>query len=442
MNGKQPIAWGSLTRRNLLSAAPLALVAASGLRPVSARAQTVASATTDAFLDSVGVCGHFTRPNGIYTEQFDRIMPEFEALGVQHLRDDGLITPKDSRDSPVFQRLRRIVASDIRLTIICYDNLNPYVLTPLDRLADFYAWCDGGVDIFEGSNEPNLTKDPQNAPRISAEHQAALYNAIRSNPQLSAVPVAAPSYVLTHRALALDLKDACDYGNIHPYAGMEHPETTGPGALSKSVAASAHIAAGKPVLATEMGYHTSLQTKTFHFPVTEGIKARYMPRMLLWSFISGIRRSYIYELVSSFAADATNPESSFGLLRHDLSRTPAYEAVRGLLSLCKANRQTTSVERQVAFLDADAQRLSMPLTRQDGALLVPVWLAISGWQWPARIENPPAERVAAFSVAGQHSRVVAHRFRDDGSVSQQTIAPEGGQYRLSVSDQLTVLEVF
>ncbi|MBP2565656.1 MULTISPECIES: hypothetical protein [Agrobacterium] len=439
MNGKQPIAMGGLTRRNLLSAAPLALVAASGLQAIPARAQPAAFANTEAFLDSIGVCGHFTRTTGVYPEQFDRIMPEIEALGVRHLRDDGLIA---ARNSPVFQRLRRIVAAGLRLTIICYDNLNPYVSTPLDRLADFYDWSDAGIDIFEGSNEPNLTKDPQNAPRISAEHQAALHAAVRSIPRLSAVRVAAPSYVLENRALALDLKDVCDYGNIHPYAGMEHPETTGPGALSKSVAASAHIAAGRPVLATEMGYHTSLQTETFHFPVTEGIKARYMPRMLLWCFISGIRRSYIYEMVSSFAADETNPESSFGLLRHDLSRTPAYEAVRALLSLCKAERQTGQEERQIDFLTADPQRLSLHLARPDGALLVPVWLGISGWQWPARIENPPAERVATFSVAGQHSHVVAHRFRDDGSVSQQTITQESGQYRLSVSDQLTVLEVF
>ncbi|MEW9525599.1 hypothetical protein MRBLRH8O_003449 [Agrobacterium radiobacter] len=439
MNGKQPIAMGGLTRRNLLSAAPLALVAASGLQAIPARAQPAASANTEAFLDSIGVCGHFTRTTGVYPEQFDRIMPEIEALGVRHLRDDGLIAAKNS---PVFQRLRRIVAAGLRLTIICYDNLNPYVSTPLDRLADFYDWSDAGIDIFEGSNEPNLTKDPQNAPRISAEHQAALHAAVRSIPRLSAVRVAAPSYVLENRALALDLKDVCDYGNIHPYAGMEHPETTGPGALSKSVAASAHIAAGRPVLATEMGYHTSLQTETFHFPVTEGIKARYMPRMLLWCFISGIRRSYIYEMVSSFATDETNPESSFGLLRHDLSRTPAYEAVRALLSLCKAERQTGQEERQIDFLTADPQRLSLHLARPDGALLVPVWLGISGWQWPARIENPPAERVATFSVAGQHSHVVAHRFRDDGSVSQQTITQESGQYRLSVSDQLTVLEVF
>ncbi|WP_425624100.1 hypothetical protein [Agrobacterium radiobacter] len=439
MNGKQPIAMGGLTRRNLLSAAPLALVAASGLQAIPARAQPAASANTEAFLDSIGVCGHFTRTTGVYPEQFNRIMPEIEALGVRHLRDDGLIA---ARNSPVFQRLRRIVAAGLRLTIICYDNLNPYVSTPLDRLADFYDWSGAGIDIFEGSNEPNLTKDPQNAPRISAEHQAALHAAVRSIPRLSAVRVAAPSYVLENRALALDLKDVCDYGNIHPYAGMEHPETTGPGALSKSVAASAHIAAGRPVLATEMGYHTSLQTETFHFPVTEGIKARYMPRMLLWCFISGIRRSYIYEMVSSFAADETNPESSFGLLRHDLSRTPAYEAVRALLSLCKAERQTGQEERQIDFLTADPQRLSLHLARPDGALLVPVWLGISGWQWPARIENPPAERVATFSVAGQHSHVVAHRFRDDGSVSQQTITQESGQYRLSVSDQLTVLEVF
>ncbi|PZP53968.1 MAG: hypothetical protein DI595_01750 [Agrobacterium fabrum] len=442
MNGKQPIAMASLTRRNLLSAAPLALVAASGLRAAPARAQAVASAGTEAFLDSVGVCGHFTRPTGVYPEQFDRIMPELEALGIRHLRDDGLITARDTRDSPVFQRLRRLVAAGLRLTIICYDNLNPYVSTPLDRLADFYDWCDGGIDVFEGSNEPNLTKDPQNAPRISAEHQAALHDAVSSIARLSAVPVAAPSYVLTNRPLALDLTNVCDFGNIHPYAGMEHPETTGPGALSKSVAASAHIAAGRPVLATEMGYHTSLQTKTFHFPVTEGIKARYMPRMLLWCFISGVRRSYIYELVSSFAADETNPESSFGLLRHDLSRTPAYGAVRALLSLCKAERQTGPEERRIDFLTADSERLSLHLVRPDGALLVPVWLGISGWQWPARIENPPAERPVAFYVTGPHSQVVAHRLRDDGSVSQQTIAQEGGQYRLSVSDQLTVLEVF
>jgi hypothetical protein len=439
MNGKQPIAMSGLTRRNLLSAAPLALVAASGLQAIPARAQTAASASTEAFMDSVGVCGHFTRTTGVYPEQFDRIMPEMEALGVRHLRDEGLIA---ARNSPVFQRLRQIVAAGFRLTIICYDNLNPYVFTPLDRLKDFYDWSEAGIDIFEGSNEPNLTKDPQNAPRISAEHQAALHAAVRSVPQLSAVRVAAPSYVLENRALAFDLKDVCDYGNIHPYAGMEHPETTGPGALSKSVAASAHIAAGRPVLATEMGYHTSLQTKTFHFPVTDGIKARYMPRMLLWCFISGIRRSYIYEMVSSFAADETNPESSFGLLRHDLSRTPAYEAVRALLSLCKAERQTGQEERQIDFLTADSQRLSLHLARPDGALLVPVWLGISGWQWPARIENPPAERVATFTVAGGHSHVVAHRFRDDGSVSQQTITQESGQYRLSVSDQLTVLEVF
>jgi hypothetical protein len=442
MNGKQPVTMGHLTRRGLLSAAPFALVAATGVRPAFAQTQSVFSASTEAFLDSVGVCGHFARTNGIYPESFERILPELEALGVGHLRDEGLITARDSRNSPAFQRLRRIVAANVRLTIICYDNLNPYVSTPLNRIADFYDWCDGGIEVFEGSNEPTLTKDPANAPRISAEHQAALFATIRSTPAVSNVPLVAPSYIQANTALALNLQNVCDFGNIHPYAGMEHPETTGPGALSKSVAASAHIAAGRPVLATEIGYHTSLQPKTFHFPVTEGIKARYMPRTLLWSFISGIRRAYIYEMVSSFAEDETNPESSFGLLRHDLSRTPAYGAVRALLALCKASRQTEPAERSLAFLNDDSERFSLRLTRPDGALLAPVWLGIRGWQWPARIENPPAERATAFSVTGPHSQVIAHRFGDDGSVSQRVIAKEGGQYRLSVSDQLTVLEVF
>lgn len=442
MNGKRPITMGRLTRRSLLSAAPFALAAAGGLYPASGRAQSVFSADTETFLDSVGVCGHFARPTGIYPEAFERILPELEALGVRHLRDEGLITARDNRDSPAFRRLRRIVAAGLRLTIICYDDLNPYVSTPLDRIADFHSWCDDGIVVLEGSNEPTLTKDPANAPGISARHQTALHEMIRSTPELSAIPLAAPSYVLTNRELAPDLQAISDYGNIHPYAGMEHPETTGPGALSRSVAASAHIAPGRPVLATEIGYHTSMEPKTFHFPVTEGIKARYMPRALLWCFISGIRRAYIYEMVSSFAQDNTNPESSFGLLRHDLSRTPAFEAVRALLSLCKATRPGGQAERRLDFSGSDSERVTLQLKRPDGALLVPVWLGIRGWQWPARIENPPVERPAAFAVTGAHTNVIAHRFSDDGSVSQQVIPRQDDQYRLSVSDQLTVLEIF
>lgn len=439
MNGKLPIAMGRLTRRGLLSAA---LVAATGLRSTFAQAQTVVHADAEAFLDSVGVCGHFARTKSVYLEGFERILPEMQDLGVRHLRDEGFITAADRRDSPAFQRLRRIVAADIRLTIICYDDLNPYFATPLRRIEDFYDWCDGGIDLFEGGNEPVLTKDPQNAPRRSAQHQAALYQTIRSNPRLGAVSVVAPSYIQTNIPLAQNLGEMCDFGNIHPYAGMEHPETTGPGELSKFVTESAPIAPRRPMLATEIGYHTSLKTKSYHFPVSEGIKARYMPRMLLWSFISGIRRSYMYEMVSSFTGDETNPETSFGLLRHDLSRTPAYEAVRALLSLCKAKRPTEPVERRIDFLQNDLQRVSLRLTRPDGASLVPVWLALRGWQWPAQIESPPEERPSIFSVTGPHSQVIAHRFHDNGSVSQRVIQPQGGQYRLPVSDQLTVLEVF
>ncbi|MCZ4429858.1 hypothetical protein O3S81_09125 [Agrobacterium sp. SOY23] len=441
MNGNQPIAMGRLTRRGLLSV-PFALAVASGARPVTAQAQTVVSADTETFLDSIGVCSHFARTKGVYPEYFDRILPEMEALGIRHLRDEGIITAKDNRDSAVFQRLRRIVAAGMRLTIICYDDLNPYFATPLDKIADFYDWCDGGIDLFEGSNEPVLIKDPQNAPRISAQHQFALHQTIRSQPRLNAVGIVAPSYIQGNVPLAQSLGEVCDYGNIHAYVGMENPETTGPEELSKFVAASAHVVTGRPVLATEIGYHTALKTKTFHLPVTEGIKARYMPRTLLWSFITGIRRTYIYEMVSSFALDETNPESSFGLLRHDLSRTPAYDAVRGLLSLCTARQETAPAERRLDFLENASDCVSLRLTRPDGALLVPVWLAIRAWRWPAQIENPPAERPMAFTVAGSHSEVIAHRFLDDGSVSRQRLSQEGGQYQLSASDQLTVLEVF
>ena len=132
MKENRPVGARSMTRRTLLSAASFAFAAAGGLRAAPAQVKADFSANTEAFLDSVGVCGHFTRTRGVYPEQFDHILPELKALGVRHLRDEGIIFPEDRRESASFKRLRQIVASGLRLTVICFDDLNPYLSTPLD----------------------------------------------------------------------------------------------------------------------------------------------------------------------------------------------------------------------------------------------------------------------------------------------------------------------
>lgn len=433
-----------ITRRGLMTALPLTLAAGIALsKRTDAANGDLKRASAEGFLDSVGVCTHFGMNHSVYTRSFESILPELLDLGVRHLRDSGFVTAQSGRDSPAFIRFRRCVAEGMRFSLICYDPLNPYTVTPADRLGDIFDWCDGGIVQFEGGNEPVLINDPDKAPAISYEHQRQLHEAIHTTGRLSHLPLAGPSYIQRNVPLARDLSSICDYGNIHPYAGMEHPETTGPGSLERIRDASAHIFGDLPTMVTEIGYHTSLRNPGFHFPVSEAIKTRYLPRSLLWAFAHDIRRTYIYEFVSSFDRGDTDPESSFGLLRHDLGRTPAYEAIRALLSLCAASggHGRGGPLRGIAFADEDTDRVGLLLDRSDGALLVPVWLGIRGWRWPGGVEAAPQERNTTFSVAGPHNRVRAHRFRDDGSVEVNVLEADDGAYPLSISDQVTVLEI-
>lgn len=432
-------------RKFLKEAASFAAISATGF-PGAADAQPAAPVRSAAdFVESVGVCTHFGHGETPYAKRYDEVAAGLAGLGLHHVRDEALVTTADSLAAVQYRRIRELAGAGFRFSMVCYDPTNPYVFTAPSLAEKIFEACGGAVVMFEGGNEPDLARNPTRNPLLSAEHQRALHQAVRADPRLWAVGVAGPSYIQRNIALAQDLSAACDFGNIHPYPGMEHPETTGPGELQKFIGASRRVFGDKPVMATEIGYHCAVQTTKGHLPVSEAIRARYMPRLLLWPFLQGVRRSYIYELVSSFDNGPADPESAFGLLDYGLSRTPAYEAVRNLLSICSREEGKAGsggvTPAQIGFSTRDADRHHLFLTKANGGVLMAVWLGISGWQSGPRTALPPARRETILTVQNNSRDVRANQFRDDGKIDKILLQREKNGYRLVVSDQLTIVDL-
>ncbi|MCJ2090890.1 hypothetical protein MKK88_33640 [Methylobacterium sp. E-005] len=395
----------------------------------------------DDLIDSIGVNVHFGHGGTPYVARFAACAAALDELGVRHLRDDIVLTGAEPGGQ--FGRIAALAERGYRFSLVFYDGLTPGPRVPPDKFAAIARWAGGGLVIAEGGNEPPIA-GRRDLPRLSADHQAALFRAARADARDPAVKVAGPSYIQGHVAAAQDLAALVDLGNIHPYPGAEHPETQGAGSLARFVAAARPVFGPAPVIATENGYHTALGTGSGHLPVSEGLRARYLPRLLLWSYLQGVRRTYLYELIASFDHGDGDPESRFGLLTFEGRPTPAFTAVRNLVRLFGGGAAVVAPfggDVEVASAPSTSALISARFARRDGALLVPLWLGIDGWDrrsLSARPDAPPNPVDVLISRAPRSLRL--HRFADDGAVRTDTLAP-ALRISVPVTDRLGVLEI-
>lgn len=395
----------------------------------------------EALIDSIGVNVHLGHRGSPYVERFAACIEALDDLGVRHLRDDIVLTGDEPAGQ--FERIADLAGRGYRFSLIFYDGLTPGPRVAPERFAEIAGWAGAGLVVAEGGNEPPVATRPGLAGQ-SAAHQAALFRAVRADARAGTVRVAGPSYIQGNVAAAQDLAAVIDFANIHAYPGAEPPETDGAGSLARFMAASRPVFGDAPVLATENGYHTALATGSAHLPISAGLRARYLPRMLLWSYLQGVRRTYLYELIASFDRGDADPESHFGLLAHDGRPTPAFRAVRSLVRLFGANAGTVAAvaaDRDVTLSAAAPDLVFARFARQDGATLIPIWLGLDGWDRRNRIPLPDAPaRPAEIRLSLRPRQVRLHRFEDDGSVTVANL-PADRRVPVQVTDRLGVIEL-
>lgn len=384
------------------------------------------------FVRSLGINTHTYYSDTVYHQRFVTIERRLRELGVGTIRENLVPHRPDQ-----YRMLNRLAAAGIDAQLILGDPT--YGRAGLRRLlAILDDRLSGAVKAVEGPNEYDLSGDPRWRQRLD-RYQRYLYRQVRADPALKRLPIVGPSVgQLADELLVTDLSRYLDYGNIHSYPDGDPPEWN----LGEWLRAAARTSGGKPVMATETGYHTALEANEGQRPVSEAAMAAYVPRTYLDYFSRGVVKTFPYELVDEFPDPGNDePESSFGLLRNDLSPKPAFRAMRNLVDLIADPGPGFAPGRLDFTLSGDTRDLgTLLLQKRDGRFYLALWRDTSVWDANQRQPRKPGSAPVALSFANPPKRISLHLpNRAPGATEPLTLS--AGTTSVEIGPRVTILEI-
>ena len=421
---------------------------AGGLTAAAAQTSSPGSAAatqalaSDSVVDQIGVDIHLSFFNTPYNKFDTLVRPALAELGVRHVRDGALTAGNSGALNTYYKRLSALAADGIKSSLVTFDATTPAYVTDLAKLDDVYNQAGRAVEFFEGSNEPNLKKNPGWA-NIGRERQKALYQAAHGNPDLSGVAVIGPSPWGPSAQQLGDISADVDFGNWHIYSGGQYPEATGKASLSDYQEQARALYSGKPVVASEAGYHSAMNVPTGkHRPTPEKTIAKYLPRLILWDLKNGVVRTYVYELIDSFNKGDADPESNFGLMRYDGSRKPAFNAIKNLIGIFSDQGAVPHPQAlDWSMTNKDDAVQSMVFQRSDGSFLLALWLGVAAWDPDQRTEIASKSVSTDIMLPATINKATALEFTDEGTVVSRDAVIEGLRLSLTLKDTLTVIRL-
>jgi hypothetical protein len=361
----------------LLAAGACSLAAAP-----AASASPVAPRSAASFYDSVGVSTHIVYYDTAYGD-WPRIVERLQELGVRNIRDGIYANPTQQWhdwNERYYNAVELAASRGMRFTFV----VNPPGVGTgtLDQLLDVAGGrLRNAAEALEAPNEMDKYVGGARWPRALASYERQLHVKAKARRATRSLPILGPSFAtLQGPSLVGNLRGLVDVGNIHPYTGGLSPN---PDHIKSELKRARITARGKPVWATEVGFHNAMHSRSAdnQAPVSERTAAIYMVRTFLEQFRAGIRRTFAYELIDEKPdPHGRDAEQHFGLLRNDFSRKPAFNALRNLLTIVGRDRRSgrlAPLRIQVSRGERDVRRLV--LQKADGSYVVALWRLSSVW---------------------------------------------------------------
>ena len=340
-------------------------------------AETATSA--DGFVDSIGINTHFGW-NDIYANS--ALQTLLGQTGIRHIRDN----PKTVGTS----RLSSLYSNYGIQTDVIVDDPTYSPATETSVLTNTWA------EAVEGLNEPDLNTGTRsyeglqdstttNDYAATRRYQEELFQAVQANSTTMNKPVLSPAMGYTMPTGSLAGADY-DIEAMHSYAENYLPSYW---RVQSQFIPKTNLMAGdgptSPIWATETGYFTG--TASGH--ISETADAKYLPRTLVDYFNMGVQRTFIYELANQ-GTDPTNPQYNYGVVRNDLSLTPAYTDLKNMISLLgegtwNAGTQTWSKPSFTPTALDYTMSTSTPtinhllLQKSNGEFDLVLWNEVSSW---------------------------------------------------------------
>jgi hypothetical protein len=376
--------------RGLLAVLLLSAVLGSPAQASAVEQPLVPAQSARAFGDSVGVNVHLLHEDTSYG-RFDVVRSRLRELGVRYVRDGLCATCANQ-----VERLRALADVGIRAHLIAsrlYADQGAMLSELQANLNKIRERLRETVVSIGAPNEPDQ-QGVSDWIGLTRVFQRELWSRVKGDPALAHLPVIGPAVVHHANRPALgDLSAYLDQGNMHPYPGGGTPLHN----LEDERQRALPISGSKPLVATEVGYHSDLTTTSGHHPASERAIAVYTPRLVLEGFRGGVVRTFIYELADGWPqggqpSNVSALENSFGLLRGDLSPKPSFLALRNLMRVVDAGSAPVAAPGGLRFgLEGAPPDLRLLLLRSaDGSFALVLWREVSVWDRLARQDLAPA----------------------------------------------------
>lgn len=361
--------------------------------------------SSDAVVNSIGVELKLTYLQTVYGSAFSSIIkPRLIALGVRHVRDEGVTAKSDGWMSLIYGRMKELAQKGIKFNLTMRPAEGVTDFTQITQWERFLSYALPVVEDFEGINEWDLKARSTTWPAQLRPFQQALYAKVTTDARTRHMPVFLPSMGNPNNASLLgDLSAWGNYGNTHPYPGGNQPMAN----VAYHATRVKVISGTRPWVVTETGYHNALAWTGGHPPVTERAAARYIPRLFLEYFDAGIRRTYLHELIDE-GVSTSNRELNFGLLRNNGSPKPAYTALQNMITILKDPGPAYTMSQLGYTLGGDQTNLKrMLLQKRNGVFYLALWQAVSSYDLVAKKDlAPPARSVTVtFPAAVTQVRI-------------------------------------
>ena len=449
-----------------------------GFITATASAQAVLPRSSDSFVESIGINVHFLYDGtgkyaSPYFQKFDTVAARLDELGVRYVRD-AIWPPYQSFDRPKGYPNRDYKwkpsyavelhkRTGIRLLGLVSEKADGRLIMDPAVTQDFINIVAKTMPEviwgFEGPNEydhPSQHAADPNWQQNIYDYQGYLYRAVKSHPALANHPVIAPSFINTPRAFLAKRggwTGKADYANMHPYPGGMQPTRS----LEHNFANHIWPSGLESVVVTETGYHNALgdsrrdvlgeNAYISHPGIPEDIEARYLPRLLATYFGRGILKTFVYELADVWPSPENNDETrAFGILRNDLSRKPAFHALRRLIDLTEDPGPPHPTEPLAYTLSGKTENTKdVLLQKRDGSYLLLLWQEVPSYLPPddwrsggegTRLYPAPAEMVLSLPAPAD-----VQVYAPSVSASPVASFTRTDRAALSVSDHLLVVEV-
>lgn len=403
----------------------LGILAVAGVKSSFAADKAVQS---DQFVDTVGINIHLHYTDTPYYSQYPTIVSSLSQLGIRHIRDGAINTTLQA----YYDRHNQLGSMGIRGMYVTSPTMTSTVLAQWPAKVPTIFWA------YENANEYDASSDTNWAATLKTSIPT-LYS-VAKNSLSPAVPVIGPSLVKVPSYTTLgNIGSYVDYGNMHNYFGGHNPGNPGwwgagysnYGSIAFAIQLSGLIAPNRPTLTSETGYTNDLKIAG---SVPEDVSAVYMPRIFLEQYRAGVKRTYLYELLSVGGED-------FGLLRKDATVKPAFGALANLLNMLKdpgAAFEPSNLDFTLTGGDANVHRLLFQ--KRDGTFYLALWVESQGYNPDSKVYTPVSSQRVTLYVPHTLTEVATTQWASDGTVSTQALGVSQSQ-TLTVTDKLQIVKI-